>query len=80
MPFRKMRKGDATEEGYLPITMPYCQHHASPERAWFFRVLEDMKGCDCVLVEFASGLEVWRHNRELNLDHIGRRIRKSELK
>lgn len=75
-----MKKADAQAAGYVAITTPYCQSHLSPESEWFKRVLADMKGCNCVIVSFASGLEVWRHDSEINLDHLGRKLTRDEIK
>lgn len=71
LPFPTMKNKEAADAGYIAITTPFCQHHASPEREWFQHVLSDMKGCNCVIVPFTSGLEIWRHHTEINLDHNG---------
>jgi hypothetical protein len=38
------------------------------EREWWDRLCNDLKSCDCVIVEFTNGLELWRHDDELDID------------
>ena len=80
LPFPLMTKRDAEAAGYLALTTPYCQSDKSPERAWFLSVLDDMRGCNCVLVEFTSGIEVWRHESEVNIDCMGRKLNRADLR
>lgn len=63
---------DAIDKGYVSLTLPYSIE--TPEKSireeeirFFKNILKDMDGCDCVLVEFVNGVEVWRHKRELNV-------------
>jgi hypothetical protein len=64
-------KKEAIAGGYVSLTTPYNQNPASQELQWYENVKRDMKGCNCVIVPFANGNEIWRHNTELNLDHNG---------
>lgn len=80
LPFPMMSRREAESAGYVALTTPYCQSNKSPERAWFFSVLNDMLGCNCVLVEFTSGIEVWRHETEINIDCMGRKLTRSDLR
>ena len=75
-----MTKREAEAAGYLALTTPYCQSDKSPERAWFLSVLDDMRGCNFVLVEFTSGIEVWRHESETNIDCMGRKLNRADLR
>ena len=77
---------DAIDKGYVSLTLPYSietpEKSIRDEEIQFFRnVLDDMAGCDCVLVEFTNGVEVWRHKRELNVcPTTGVRLSKSDGK
>lgn len=69
----KLYYADAMEQGYVSMTKPYHINAKDPElaareRTWFERVLHDMRGAKIVIVEFTSGLEIWRHKSELNID------------
>jgi hypothetical protein len=79
-PFPLMTKRDAEAAGYVALTTPYCQGDKSREKAWFRSVLDDMRGCNCVLVEFAPGIEVWRHESEINIDYMGRKLNRADLR
>lgn len=69
-----MTKNEAVELGYAALTTPYNQKPDSIEAPWFESTMKDLAGCDCVLVEFSSGIEIWRHQRELNVDPNGIRV------
>jgi len=77
---------DAIDKGYVSLTLPYSietpEKSIRDEEIKFFRnTLKDMEGCDCVLVEFTNGVEVWRHKRELNVcPKTGVKLSKSEGK
>jgi len=38
------------------------------ERQWWDNLCRDMQSCKCVIVEFYNGLEMWRHDDELDVD------------
>jgi hypothetical protein len=64
---------DARKEGYRSLTRPYlinCKDESIRmlEREWWDRLCNDLKSCDCVIVEFTNGLELWRHDDELDID------------
>jgi hypothetical protein len=66
-------------QGYIAMTKPYALESKNAnlretETIWFHRVIDDMRGCDCVLVEFTGGTEVWRHKSELNVTPDGRML------
>lgn len=53
--------------------MPYAIQATDPtirlqERDWWHRVCEDLRCCDCVVVEYLTGVELWRHKDELDID------------
>jgi hypothetical protein len=57
---------EATEAGYLSLTMPYSQSNEQ-EIQWFKNTLNDLKGCDIVLLEMRGGFEIARHKSEMIL-------------
>jgi hypothetical protein len=63
----KLTPMEATKDGYVSLTTPYSYKNPV-HMTWFSTVVQDMAGCDCVLVEFSNpySVEVWRHGRELN--------------
>ena len=64
---------EARQEGYKSLTRPYYLNHKdesirSIERLWWNRLCDDLKSCRCTIVEFSNGVELWRHDDELDID------------
>lgn len=71
--FPVMGVADAKSAGYRSLTRPYYLNHRdesirSVERGWWDSLCQDLKTCNCVIVEFSSGVELWRHEEELDVD------------
>jgi len=62
---------DAHKSGYLSLTTPYNQENPQ-DVEWMRTVINDLKGCQIVLVEVVGGLEVARHKSEMIL--AGQRV------
>ena len=63
----------ARKEGYRSLTRPYHINHKDQsirlqERDWWHRVCRDLRACDCCIVEYATGVEIWRHEDQLDID------------
>lgn len=66
MQFEILTPIDAKKQGYLSLTTPYRQDYEH-EMRWFKSVLNDMRGCDAVIIDTGRGYEVARHKSELLL-------------
>jgi hypothetical protein len=78
--FPIMTERDALRHGYASLTRPYAidssnRETRERETEWWDRMCDDMKGCKCVVVQYAHGWEMWRHTDELDIDPItGKKI------
>lgn len=75
----RLKYQDAMLKGYCALTRPYAINNKideirERETKWFHNVLNDMHNANVVIVEFSSGVEVWRHKSELNIDSMGRQL------
>ena len=64
---------DARRAGYRSLTKPYHLNHKDEsiryqEREWWDNLCRDLQRCRCVIVEYSSGVELWRHEDELDVD------------
>jgi len=71
--FAVMSAEDAKAAGYESLTVPYhvdskCKDTRARERDLWEAMCDQVKGCDCVVVEFHNGYEMWRHTDEMNID------------
>lgn len=71
--FQVKGAAEARLEGYKSLTRPYHINHKDAsirmlERQWWDNLCRDMQSCKCVIVEFYNGLEMWRHDDELDVD------------
>jgi len=57
---------DAILKGYLSLTTPYSKHN-DVEVGWMKNTINDLKGCNIILIETALGYEVARHKSEMIL-------------
>jgi len=68
-----MSQSDAIEHGYESLTIPYnvdskCKETQVREILLWVKQCEQVRGCNCVAVEFSNGYEMWRHTSEMNID------------
>jgi hypothetical protein len=71
--FPVMELVDARAAGFKSLTKPYYLNHRDEsiricERGWWDAICHDLKDCKCVIVEFQNGVELWRHDDELDVD------------
>lgn len=71
--FPVMEAAEARKAGFRSLTRPYYLHHKDEsighiERTWWDNLCRDLKDCKCVIVEFSNGVELWRHEDELDVD------------
>jgi len=64
---------DARSAGYRSLTRPYYLNHRDAsirmlERNWWDNLCHDLRLCNCVVVEYTNGVELWRHEDELDID------------
>jgi hypothetical protein len=57
---------EATEAGYMSLTMPYSQSNEQ-EVQWFKNTINDLNGCNIAIIEFSGGYEIARHKSEMIL-------------
>ena len=62
-----MNAAAATQKGYVSITKPYriLEEH---ELKWFRNAIRDGRKAKICIVEFPHGIEIWRHESELDID------------
>jgi len=65
--FKILARDVAEAGGYISLTTPYRESNEI-EMEWFSNVLEDMRGCDAVIIDLGNSYEVARHSTELNFD------------
>lgn len=65
--YKVMLPKEARDAGYVSLTTPYSEANET-HMIWLGRVLDDMRGCDAVVVDHGNKYEVARHRTELILD------------
>ena len=71
--FELLSPADAKAKGYRSLTRPYRLaardvNTRNLEHLYWNRVCEDLRLCNCVVVEYPTGIEIWRHESELDID------------
>lgn len=78
--FQKMIPSEAIAYGYEALTIPYniyskCKETRDREIGFWEKQCAQVRGCNCVVVEFSCGVEMWRHTSEMNIDpRTGKKI------
>jgi hypothetical protein len=72
--YKVLQPEDATKLGYESLTVVYKVDYKNPiiaksEKHLWDLQCETVRGCDCVVVLFPDGFEMWRHTSQLNLDY-----------
>lgn len=57
---------EAKQKGYTVVCGPYSRRKKI-QMEWLKNVIRDMKGADIVLVDVVGGIEVWRHESEMDV-------------
>lgn len=65
--YQVMTRDEAEAGGYVSITTPY-KESSQQDLIWMGRVLDDMRGCDAVVIDLGDSYEVARHGSELKFD------------